>query len=210
MQREERFVLKGFWWVSAVPRLPLLLPFLLTDQKEMILQDVRRWRELRGMVPGSALTCLLRLLCEVLEFRSVYFYRVHRGNLAARVAKRAASLLYRSRESLYISAAEGIGPGLYIEHGFSTVITAKRIGANAYINQQVTVGYRNDCVGHPVIGDNVRIGAGAKVLGGITLGNDVTVGANAVVVKDVPANCVVVGVPAHIIKRNGIRVNERL
>jgi len=45
------------------------------------------------------------------------------------------------------------------------VVTAKRIGANAYINQQVTVGYRIDDVGHPVIGDNVRIGAGAKVLG---------------------------------------------
>lgn len=74
----------------------------------------------------------------------------------------------------------------------------------------MTVGYRCDDVGYPVIGDNVRIGAGAKVLGGITLGNNVTVGANAVVVKDVPANCVVVGVPARIVRRNGVRVNERL
>jgi len=192
--------------VLAVFRLPLLL----SDQREMILQDVRRWRELTGMVDSSELICLLRLLCKNLQFRSVYFYRVQQGNLAARAARRAVSLLYRSRESLYIYAIEGIGPGLYIEHGFSTIIDAKRIGANAYINQQVTVGYRHDDVGHPVIGDNVRIGAGAKVLGGITLGNNVTVGANAVVVKDVPANCVVVGVPARIVRRKGVRVIERL
>lgn len=201
---------RDFWWVTAVPRLPLLLPFLLTNQREVILQDVQRWRELKGIVASPDITCLMHLLSDVLEFRSVYFYRITRGNLAARVAKRAASLLYKSRESLYISSAEGIGPGLYIEHGFSTVITAKRIGANAYINQQVTVGYRNDCIGHPSIGDNVRIGAGAKVLGGVMLGNNVTVGANAVVVKDVPANCVVIGVPARIVRRNGIRVDERL
>lgn len=198
------------WWVIALPKLPLLLPFLLTNQKEIILQDVKRWQELNGMVASSALTCLLYFLSEVLEFRNVYFYRIHGGNLVARIAKRVVSLVYRTRESLYLSTEEGIGPGLYIEHGFSTVVTAKRIGANAYINQQVTVGYRIDSIGHPVIGDNVRIGAGAKVLGGVTLGNNVTVGANAVVVKDVPANCVVVGVPAHIVRRNGIRVDERL
>ena len=83
-----------------MPKLPLLLPFLLTDQKEMILQDVRRWQELRGMVASSAITCLLYFLCEVLEFRNVYFYRIHGGNLAARVAKRAVGLIYRTRESL--------------------------------------------------------------------------------------------------------------
>jgi serine O-acetyltransferase len=203
-------MLRKGWWVSTVPKLPLLLPFLLTDQKEIILQDVRRWQELNGMVSISALTCLMYFLSEVLEFRNVYFYRIHRGNLPARVAKRAVSIIFRTRESLYLIADEGIGPGLYIEHGFSTVVTAKRIGANAYINQQVTVGYRIDSVGHPIIGDNVRIGAGAKVLGGVMVGNNVTVGANAVVVKDVPANCVVVGVPARIVRRNGIRVNERL
>jgi len=114
--------------VLAVFRLPLLLPFLLSDQREMILQDVRRWRELTGMVDSSELICLLRLLCENLQFRSVYFYRVQQGNLAARAAGHAASLLYRSRESLYIYATEGVGPGLYIEHGFSTIIDAKRIG----------------------------------------------------------------------------------
>lgn len=74
----------------------------------------------------------------------------------------------------------------------------------------MTIGYANDNINCPKIGVNVRISAGAKVLGGITIGDNVTVGANAVVVKDVPENCVVVGVPAYIVKRNGMKVREPL
>lgn len=62
----------------------------------------------------------------------------------------------------------------------------------------------------PTILDNVSIKAGAKVLGKITIGNNVIIGANAVVVKDVPDNCTVVGVPAYIIKKEGKRVNIKL
>ncbi|MEO0490941.1 MAG: serine acetyltransferase, partial [Cyanobacteria bacterium J06659_2] len=62
----------------------------------------------------------------------------------------------------------------------------------------------------PWIGDNVRITAGAKVIGGVKIGNNVTVGANAVVVKNVPDDCVVVGVPAYIVRRNGVKVKEEL
>lgn len=188
---------------------PVLLPFLFSDQKEIILLDARRWCEVNGVTANSELARLFLLLRDLPEFRSVYYHRVSLGNLAGRAAKRMVSILFRPLESLYIYTFD-IGPGFYMEHGFSTIIVAKRIGANAYINQQVTIGFRNDSAGYPVIGNNVRIGAGAKVLGGITLGDNVTVGANAVVVKDVPANCVVVGVPAYIIKRDGVRVNEPL
>ena len=198
-----------FTAVGLAFRLPLLLPFLFSDQKEIIILDARRWCEVRGMVGHSELARLLLLLSELPEFRSVYYYRVSLGNLAGRAAKRLVSIFFHPLTSLYIYTFD-IGPGLYMEHGFSTIIVAKRIGANATINQQVTIGFRNDSVGYPVIGNNVRIGAGAKVLGGITLGDNVTVGANAVVVKDVPANCVVVGVPAYIIKRDGVRMMELL
>lgn len=64
-----------------------------------------------------------------------------------------------------------------------------------------------DC---PMIGDNVVIASGAKILGDVHIGNNVIIGANAVVVKDVPDNCTVVGVPAYIIKKNGIKINEKL
>jgi serine O-acetyltransferase len=106
--------------------------------------------------------------------------------------------------TLFISTKD-IGEGLFIQHGFATIIAAKSVGKNCWINQQVTIGFSNvtDC---PVIGDNVTINAGAKIIGKVTMGNNSTAGANAVVVKDVPENCTVVGVPAYIVRRNGIKV----
>lgn len=78
-----------------------------------------------------------------------------------------------------------------IQHGFSTIISAQRIGKNAHIYQQVTIGYNGEKC--PVIGDDVQVCCGAKVIGGITIGNNVTIGAQALVVKDVVDNCVVGG-----------------
>lgn len=75
------------------------------------------------------------------------------------------------------------------------------------ILQQVTIGQQRlgaSCA--PEIGDNVYIGAGAKVFGSITIGNNVFIGANSVVVNDVPDNCTVVGAPAKIVKMNGVKV----
>lgn len=108
-----------------------------------------------------------------------------------------------SEASLYI-ACQNIDSGLFIHHGFSTIIAAKKIGANFWCNQQVTIGYNAD--GNPTIGDNVRIGAGAIVIGNINIGDNVTIGAGATIVKDIPANSLVVGPPPriicnHIVKR---------
>lgn len=110
--------------------------------------------------------------------------------------------------SLFIGSETTIGKGLYIQHGIATIINAHKIGESCWINQQVTVG--SDGIGTPTLGDNVRIAPGAKVLGKITVGNNVFIAANAVVVKNVPDNCTVAGVPARIIKRNGVRVDEKL
>ena len=77
-----------------------------------------------------------------------------------------------------------------------------KIGKNCVIYQQVTIA--EDGNQHAAtIGDNVSIGAGAKILGNITIGDNVKIGANAVVTKDIPSNCVAVGVPARIISRDG-------
>lgn len=106
-------------------------------------------------------------------------------------------------------ASRSIGPGLFIQHGFATIVAAKSIGANCWINQQVTVGYSNeiDC---PTIGDNVVLCSGAKVIGDVYIGENSTVGANAVVVKSVPANVTVVGIPARIVRADKIRVDRVL
>lgn len=108
----------------------------------------------------------------------------------------------RGMTNLYICTTD-IGGGLIIQHGFSTIINAKKIGENCHIYQQVTIGFNG--TEQPVIGNNVRICCGAKVIGGVNIGNNVVIGANAVVVKDVPDNVVVAGVPAKIIKQLEIK-----
>ena len=76
------------------------------------------------------------------------------------------------------------------------------IGKNCMIGQGVTIGGKSGWYEVPVIGDNVHINAGAKIIGPVRIGNNVEIGANCVVVKDVPSNCVVAGIPAHILKCN--------
>jgi serine O-acetyltransferase len=98
-----------------------------------------------------------------------------------------------------------IGPGLCLPHTFGTVIGARRIGVNAVIYHEVTLGAKGmdmlyDPTKRPTVGDNVVIGSGAKVLGGIEIGDNVIIGANAVVTHSVPPNVVVGGIPARIIK----------
>ena len=73
----------------------------------------------------------------------------------------------------------------------------------------MTIGYSN-ATDAPVLLDNVQVKAGAKIIGKVTVGNNCIVGANAVVVKDVPDNCTVVGVPAYIVKKDGINVRMSL
>jgi serine O-acetyltransferase len=96
-----------------------------------------------------------------------------------------------------------IGKGSFFGHGGIGVVLHKavKIGNNCKVGANVTVGGRSGHKNLPVIGDNVLISTGSKILGPITIGNNVIIGANAVVIKDVPDNCVVAGVPAKIIKR---------
>ncbi len=121
----------------------------------------------------------------------------------------AFKVFYKEHPMLIIRKSCTIGRGAFIQHGFGSVINGT-IGDNCWINQQVTIGFNADSGCRPILGNNVRIAAGAKVLGGITVHDNVIIGANAVVVKDVLPNCVVVGVPAYIVRRNGVRVNEKL
>ncbi|MFB2896786.1 serine O-acetyltransferase [Aerosakkonemataceae cyanobacterium BLCC-F50] len=187
---------------------PQLLLFYLSTQKEIIVNDVQKWVSVFEWKEPSNLVNLLTLISRNQEFRNLYYYRISKGNLSARVLMKIIKIFYPECTSLFIDPSCNIGEGLFIQHGFSTIIMAD-MGDNCWVNQQVSIGYK-DKTGRPKIGNNVRITAGAKVLGNINLGNNVTVGANAVVTKNVPDNCVVVGVPAYIIKRDGLKVKEEL
>jgi serine O-acetyltransferase len=117
------------------------------------------------------------------------------------------SFLCPELNSLYIYTTV-IGPGLFIQHGFATIISAKSIGKNCWINQQVTIGFSNT-TDAPVILDNVTISAGAKVIGNVTIGSNSKIGAGTVVVKNVPENSTVIGGPSYMIK-NGSKKKELL
>ena len=187
---------------STIRLLPHLLIYRLSKNRLIIHADVARWSNtLRLPMRPAGGRAFVELMTRYPEYRNLFYYR-------AGIVSKLFSFLCPPMSTLYICTSD-IGPGLFVQHGFATIIAAKKIGANCWINQQVTIGFSN-AADHPTILDNVIINAGAKVIGAVTIGSNSTVGANAVVVKDVPPNCTVVGVPGRIVRRNGERVDESL
>jgi serine O-acetyltransferase len=126
-----------------------------------------------------------------------------------RVLARWLSQTARWLTGIEIHPAAQIGQRLFIDHGMGVVIGETAIvGNEVTLYQGVTLGGTGKEQGkrHPTIADNVIIGAGAKVLGNITVGENSRIGAGSVVLQDVPDNSTVVGVPGHVILRNGKRV----
>lgn len=138
--------------------------------------------------------------CYVLTFytmvRNIFYARVKKYNP---IFVRFLKVLAAPQPMLDISSTAEIGGGLIVQHGYCTILDPKKMGKNCWINQGASIGYKNG-TDAPIIGDNVRVSTGACILGNIKIGNNVIVGANAVVIKDVPDNCVVGGVPAKILK----------
>lgn len=104
-----------------------------------------------------------------------------------------------------------IGKGFFIDHGMGVVIgETTEIGDNVTLYQGVTLGGTGKDKGkrHPTIGNNVMVGSGAKILGPIYIGDNCKVGANAVVLKDIPANSTVVGIPGKVVQRRSSNIIE--
>lgn len=124
---------------------------------------------------------------------------------------RWVSQLARGLTGIEIHPGAQIGPGLFIDHGMSVVIgETAEVGRDVTLYHCVTLGGTSLNKGkrHPTLGDRVVVGAGAKILGAITVGEDSRIGANAVVVRSVPPNSVVVGVPGQAVKRTSARISK--
>ena len=122
-----------------------------------------------------------------------------------RLVARIISQLTRTLTGIEIHPGARIGPGFFIDHGMGVVIgETAEVGADVTIYHGVTLGGTSLEHGkrHPTLGDRVVVGAGAKLLGAIEIGDDCRIGANSVVVKSVPANSVVVGVPGRPVTRS--------
>ncbi len=146
---------------------------------------------------------------------AIVMYRIAHFLLLIRIpfVPRFLSQLAKFFTGIEIHPGAKIGQSLFIDHGMGVVIgETSVVGNNVTLYQGVTLGGTGKEKGkrHPNIEDNVVIGTGAKILGNITIKESSYIGANAVVVKDVPANSTVVGVPGRITKQDGKKIETAL
>ena len=182
---------------NYIRTLPVYLCIKCSDQRRLVEMDIARWNQIEGVNMGF-FKALNWHLTESKQFRNLLQHRMRNPSRTPKAWMHffVARMLWKPLDSLYLKTTE-IGGGLYLQHGFSTIVSAKKIGENCRIYQQVTVGYKE--TENPVLGDYVSVACGAKVLGGITMHNYSLAAAGSVVVKDVPENAIVGGVPAKII-----------
>lgn len=130
-------------------------------------------------------------------YRNVFYYRLGRKHFLF-------SWMLPRCTYTRINQNMSIGNNFYMEHAFNTFLNAKKIGCHFRCYHNVTVGQKGGKI--PTIGNNVTISCGASVLGDVVVGDNVNIGAGCVVVNNVPDNCTVIGNPAVIVKKDGIKV----
>ncbi|WP_017300473.1 serine O-acetyltransferase [Nodosilinea nodulosa] len=176
-----------------------MLKTLLADFRIVFERDpaARSWLEVLTCYPG---------------FHALVMHRFSHWlwNLGLPIVPRLISHLARFLTGIEIHPGATIGRAVFIDHGMGVVIGETAIvGDYALIYQGVTLGGTGKEIGkrHPTLGDNVVVGAGAKVLGNIYVGHNVRIGAGSVVLREVPSDCTVVGVPGRVVYRAGERVD---
>lgn len=134
-------------------------------------------------------------------FRNIFYYCLGWW-------KYLIAILARPHDSFVIATYAEIGKGFNGIHPIGSFINAKKIGHHFTVKNNVTIGNNHGI--NPVIGNNVIVNSNSIVVGGISIGDNVIIGAGSVVTKSIPDNFVVVGSPAFIIRKNGVRVNKAL
>lgn len=156
----------------------------------------------------EVLICYPGIWALILHRPSNWFYR-HKMKLIARII----SQITRWFTGIEIHPGATIGRRCFIDHGMGVVIgETTEIGDDVTIYQGVTLGGTGKDTGkrHPTLGNRVMVSSGAKVLGPFKVGDDVKIGAGSVVLKEIPPNCTVVGIPGTIVKRNGKSTTQDL
>jgi len=160
-----------------------------------------------------AATSRLEVILTYSGFHALLAYRIaHRlKSVGVPFLPRAISQLARWLTGVEIHPSAKIGAGFFIDHGMGVVIgETAEIGDYVTLFQGVTLGGTGKERGkrHPTLGNHVVVGAGAKILGGINIGDNVKIGANSVVLKNVPPDSTVIGVPGRVIKSQGERLPD--
>lgn len=202
MDNEGKMINKAKTYITAIFLSFFYLIVCRHKKWNLIIEDIDAWSHPQCFSTNRYMRWCY-LMASTPAFRNVFYFRI-------KGLSRLISWLYVRQNEPYICVDnDAVDGGLFFCHGFSTIVVAKSIGKNCWINQQVTIGATglND---YPTIGNNVHILVGSLVLGDIHIGDNAVIGAGAVVTKSVPENCVVVGNPARIIRRNGIKVDEKL
>jgi serine O-acetyltransferase len=176
-----------------------VLSSLIADFKIIFERDpaARNWLEVILCYPGLQALALHR-----------FSHKLY--TLGLPLIPRLMSHIGRFLTGIEIHPGATIGKSVFIDHGMGVVIGETAIiGDYCLIYQGVTLGGTGKQGGkrHPTLGENVVVGAGAKVLGNIFIGHDVRIGAGSVVLKDVPADCTVVGIPGRVVYRAGEKVD---
>ena len=172
------------------------------------LADIRKIRD-RDPAARSALEVALTYsgLHAIVYYRIAHFFHTHKLRFIARCISQFA----RAVTGIEIHPGAVIGNGVFIDHGMGVVIGETAVvGDDCILYQGVTLGGTGKDIGkrHPTIGNNVLIGAGAKVLGPFYVGDNSKIAANAVLLRALPANATAVGVPAKIAKVGNVKVSE--
>ena len=184
------------------------LPESLKTSAEAVKEEVVTFRERDPAAKSNAEVFLLYS-----GLHAILAYRVsHKLYLTEHYfSARAVSQMAKFFTGIEIHPGATIGKRFFIDHGAAVVIgETTEIGDDCTIYQGVTLGGTGKDVGkrHPTLGNNVMVGAGAKVLGPMRIGDNTKIAAGAVVLTEIPDNCTAVGIPAKVVRREGVKIDD--
>jgi len=179
---------------------PHIFFLYISKNKNTIKEDIVAYKKEYNLKFGF-LYLFVHLMAHNKSFRSLYYHRI--GNY-----KWFCQWLGRGIANFTIAKGAIVGSGVILFHSYGTILNAKSVGKGCRFVHNVTLGNKKG--GVPTIGNNVEFFANSVVAGDITIGDNCVIGPGAVVFKSIPSNCVVVGNPAYILKKDGVIVNQKL